>query len=258
LGVEAVYLNRDPHGRFPRSPEPVPENLGDLSNAVREQKADFGIAVDPDVDRLALVSEEGIPLGEEYTLGLVTRFILSSAPGPVVVNASTSQMIDDIAGNFQQPVYRTPVGEIHVAQKARAVGAAIAGEGNGGVMYPELHIGRDAPVGISLVLQHLTEQNQSMSACFQQLPQYKMVKDKLTLAFDTDTRALLHKLADAHKTDTIDQTDGYKFIYDASWVHVRASNTEPIIRVIAEAPSRKEAQSLVKEFKNEISTMVKK
>ena len=253
LGCEVIFLNREPNGLFPRSPEPVPENLGQLSAGVKEHDADLGIAVDPDVDRLALVSEKGKPLGEEYTLALSTYFVLSKTPGDVVVNASTTRAIDDIAAGFGSTVHRTKVGEIHVADEARKIGAVMAGEGNGGVIYPKLHLGRDAPMGIALVLQLLADEGKTLSEIHAALPQYAMVKDKVTLAFDADAKGTVEKLATMHKNEDIDTIDGVKFLYEKSWVHIRASNTEPIIRVMAEAPTREQAQELVTDFKNEIA-----
>ncbi|NIA28970.1 MAG: phosphoglucosamine mutase [Actinobacteria bacterium] len=253
LGCNVIFLNREPNGLFPRSPEPVPENLGQLAAAVKEHGADLGIAVDPDVDRLALVSEKGKPLGEEYTLALTTYFVLSKTPGDVVVNASTTRAIDDIAAGFGSVVHRTKVGEIHVADQARKIDAVMAGEGNGGVIYPKLHLGRDAPMGIALVLQLLAEDGKTISEIHAALPQYAMVKDKVALAFDADAKGAVAKLETMHPNDDIDTTDGVKFLYEKSWVHIRASNTEPIIRVMAEAPTREQAQSLVTQFKNEIA-----
>lgn len=252
LGCETIFINPEPNGLFPRSPEPVPANLGELIKTVKEHQADLGIAVDPDVDRLALVSEQGDPLGEEYTLAMVTRFILAKKPGPVVVNASTTQAIDDIASQFGQKVVRTLVGEINVALKAREINAVISGEGNGGVMFPDLHIGRDAPVGIALILQFLSEENKPISQLYKELPQYFMIKDKVSLSFGTDAKAIVEKLRQQNSNETIDETDGLKFLYERSWVHIRASNTEPIIRVIAEAPDAKRAQNLVETFKQKI------
>jgi len=252
LGCETIFINPEPNGLFPRNPEPIPENLSDLIKTVKENRADLGIAVDPDVDRLALVSEQGNPLGEEYTLALVTRYILAKKPGPVVVNASTTQAIDDIASQFGQKVTRTLVGEINVALKAREISAVISGEGNGGVMFPALHIGRDAPVGIALILQFLSEEKKPLSQIFRDLPQYSMIKDKVSLSFGTDAKAIVEKLRKQNQNETIDETDGLKFLYERSWVHIRASNTEPIIRVIAEAPDVKSAQKLVDTFKQKI------
>lgn len=252
LGCETVFLNREPNGWFPRNPEPSPENLGELSQAVQQHHAHLGIAVDPDVDRLALVSETGTPLGEEYTLALVTQFVLSQTPGDVVVNASTTRAIDDVASAAGGRVHRTKVGEINVAVKARQVGAVMAGEGNGGVMYPELHIGRDAPVGIALILQYMAERETPISELHAAIPQYTMIKDKLELGFGADAKGVVAQLIEKHQNDNINTIDGLKLLYSDSWVHVRASNTEPIIRVIAEAPTREQALEMVEQFKSEV------
>jgi len=255
LGCEAVILNPELNGLFPRSPEPIPENLGELCKAVKEHNADLGIAVDPDVDRLALVSDKGEPLGEEFTLACVTRFVLSKTPGDVVVNASTTRVIDDLAQAAGVKAHRTKVGEINVAVKALDINAVIAGEGNGGVMYPEIHVGRDAPVGIALVLQYLAENELKISNLSRQFPQYTMIKDKITLPFDADAKAVVEKLKDTHSNDNLDLIDGVKVLYDKSWVHIRASNTEPIIRVIAEAPTREQTVALVEQYKQEVKDL---
>jgi phosphomannomutase len=255
LGCDVVFLNREPTGLFPRLPEPVPENLAELCQAVIRHQADLGIAVDPDVDRLALVSEFGKPLGEEYTLALATKFVLSKTPGDVVVNASTTRAIDDVAGETGGRVHRTQVGEIHVAVKAKQIGAVMAGEGNGGVMYPELHIGRDAPVGIALILQYLAESGQPISALHAAIPQYVMIKDKIELGFGVNARGVVAGLQASLANENLNTLDGLKVLYADSWVHIRASNTEPIIRVIAEAPTREQALEMVERFKREIDRL---
>ncbi len=255
LGCEAVFLNLEPNGLFPRSPEPIPENLGELCLAVKEHGADLGIAVDPDVDRLALVSDEGQPLGEEFTLACVTRFVLSKTPGDVVVNASTTRVIDDLAQAAGVKAHRTKVGEINVAVKALEINAVIAGEGNGGVMYPEIHVGRDAPVGIALALQYLAESGLKISELARQFPHYTIIKDKIKLPFDADAKAVVEELKGSHAGDNLDLIDGVKVLYDRSWAHIRASNTEPIIRVIAEAPTREQTVALVEQFKQEVKDL---
>jgi phosphomannomutase len=186
---------------------------------------------------------------------VTTDFVLSKTKGQVVVNASTSRVIDDIAAKYNTAVHRTRVGEIHVATKARDISAVMAGEGNGGVIYPELHLGRDAPVGIALVLQSMTEADRPISEMYESLPRYTMIKDKISLPFDADARGTVDKLRQNHKDEKIDTTDGLKFLYDSAWVHIRASNTEPIIRVIAEATTQKETETLVERFKREISKL---
>ena len=252
MGCKTIFLNQEPNGLFPRNPEPTPAHLSELCQAVKTHKADLGIAVDPDVDRLALVNEKGEPMSEELTLALTTEYIVSKTPGNVVVNASTSRIIDDIAKKYNSQVYRTPVGEIHVATKAREIKAVMAGEGNGGVIYPELHLGRDAIIGIALVLQYMTESGKTISQIQDGLPKYTMIKDKIALPFDVNAKLIVQKLHNAHKQDNIDTIDGVKILYEKSWVHIRASNTEPIIRVIAESPTQQETQSLIDAFKNEI------
>ena len=256
FGCEAVFLNLAPNGLFPRSPEPIPANLSELCQAVKDHRADFGLAVDPDVDRLALVSEKGEPLGEEYTLTLVSKLVLEKTPGNVVINASTTRAIEDIAEQSGSKVYRTKVGEIHVAKKARKVNAVISGEGNGGVIYPKLHFGRDAPVGIALTLQHLIEYDGSISELHASLPQYQMVKDKKSLPFGLNAQKIVDQLAQQDHTAEIDLTDGLLFLLEKSWVHVRASNTEPIIRVMAEAPTLNEAKELVEKYKIKLGEII--
>jgi phosphomannomutase len=255
LGCETHFLYKEPTGLFPHDPEPRPENLVELCAAVREFKADIGFAVDPDVDRLAIVSEHGKALGEEYTLALAVKLILSKTPGKVVVNASTTRAIDDIAAAHGSEVVRTKVGEINVALKARELGAVIAGEGTGGGMLPELHLGRDAPVGIALTLQHLVEFGGTISALHASLPQYEMVKDKVTLPPSVDPGAVVQQIASQLQHERLDRLDGAKILYDRAWVHVRPSNTEPIVRIIAEAPSAAQAQALVEGMKAEIARL---
>ena len=248
LGCDAIYLNREPHGRFPRNPEPLPENLGQLGEAVRAHRADLGLAVDPDADRLALVSEKGIPLGEEYTLALAVDFMLGIKPGKVATNVSTSLAIDDIAAKHGCTVERTKVGEINVAKRMREIGAVIGGEGNGGVILPEVHLGRDAMAGIALVLQHLANFSGSLSALHAALPQYAMCRRKIELQERDQARAVLPKILVKYASEKIDTLDGVKILREKSWVQVRASNTEPIMRIMAEAPTPAEAQRLCEEL----------
>ncbi len=255
LGCNAIFLNKEPNGMFLREPEPVPKNLTELINAVKEHNADIGFAVDPDVDRLALVSEKGRPLGEEYTLALATKFVLSHTPGDVVVNASTTRAIDDIVKNAGARVHRTPVGEIHVASRAKEINAVIAGEGNGGVIYPEFHAGRDALAGIALILQYMTEAGEPLSELHKKAPHYTMVKDKIQLSFEADAKRIVASFTDSHSDKNMNTIDGVKLLFRDSWVHVRASNTEPIIRIIAEAPTRQQALEMVKDYKKEIKKL---
>ncbi len=244
LGCEMVAIGLDADGRFPRPPEPVPENLGDLERLVRETGADIGLATDPDVDRLAIVSDAGVAIGEDYTLALAARLILRHRPGPVVANLSTSRILDDVAGEAGRQVIRAPVGEVNVALRMRREGAAIGGEGNGGVILSELHLGRDAPVGVALVLQMLLESGEPLSKVIDSYPKYHIVKDKLErpeAPLDSVYAALRAEFPEAE----VDVQDGLRLAWPDRWVHVRPSGTEPIVRVIAEAPSKQQARELV-------------
>lgn len=244
LGCQVSAINLETDGRFPRPPEPVAANLGELERLVRDSGAELGLATDPDVDRLALVSEEGRAIGEDWTLALATRLVLRYRPGPVVVNLSTSRIVDDVAAERGAQVVRAPVGEVNVATRMRAEGAAIGGEGNGGVILSELHLGRDAPVGVALLLQMLWEDNVPLSQIVGQYPRYVIVKDKLdrpNAALDTVYQSLRQGFPDAE----VDTQDGLRLAWRDRWVHVRPSGTEPIVRVIAEAPSEVEARALV-------------
>ncbi len=244
LGCEMVAIGLEADGRFPRPPEPVPENLGDLERLVRETGADIGLATDPDVDRLAIVSDAGVAIGEDYTLALAARLVLRHRPGPVVANLSTSRILDDVAGEAGRQVIRAPVGEVNVAMRMRREGAAIGGEGNGGVILSELHLGRDAPVGVALVLQMLLESGEPLSAVIDRYPKYHIVKDKLErpdAPLDSVYAALEAEFPEAEA----DVQDGLRLAWPDRWVHVRPSGTEPIVRVIAEAPSEQQARELV-------------
>lgn len=248
IGCEIIPINCEPSGRFPRDPEPVPENLTELCDVVKKEGADLGLAVDPDSDRLALVSEKGEPLGEERTLALAVKFILTKKSGPVAINASTSRATEDVARAAGSTVFRTKVGEINVAKKMREIGAVIGGEGNGGVILPDIHLGRDAPVGIALTLQHLAEFGGTLSELNSTLPHYVITKDKVALG-NIDPQAALAKIKKKYAHENLDLTDGVKIVRGHSWVHIRPSNTEPIIRVIAEAPTEAEANNLCAEIK---------
>jgi phosphomannomutase len=244
LGCEMVAIGLEADGLFPRSPEPVPENLGDLERLVRETGADLGLATDPDVDRLALVSDAGVAIGEDYTLALATQLVLRHRAGPVVANLSTSRILEDVAAGEGRQVIRAPVGEVNVALRMRREGAAIGGEGNGGVILSEVHLGRDAPIGVALVLQMLLESDEPLSAVVRRYPKYSIVKDKLDrpdAPLDSVYAALRQEFSDAE----VDTQDGLRLAWPDRWVHVRPSGTEPIVRVIAEAPSEPEARELV-------------
>jgi phosphomannomutase len=252
LGCYVIELNCKPDGEFAHNPEPVPQNLTSLCNLVKRKKADIGFANDPDVDRLAIVSEKGIPLGEEATLALVTKFILGKKPhSNVAANISTSRMIDDIAKESNSKVYRTRVGEAHVARQLRKVKGIIGGEGNGGVILPKLHYGRDAPVGMALILQYLTESRKTISQLFSELPGYLMIKRKAKLSGNFEKN--LTKLKRKYPAGKISTLDGMRIDFENSWLHVRKSNTEPVVRVLTEAKSKSEASRLASEALNMIN-----
>jgi phosphomannomutase len=245
FGCQVTAINLETDGRFPRPPEPVPENLGDLERLVLRSGAAVGLAVDPDVDRLALVSDAGKAIGEDFTLALAARLVLRHRHGPVVTNLSTSRIVDDVAGAAGVPVIRAPVGEVNVAVKMRDERAAVGGEGNGGVILPEVHLGRDAPIGAALLLQLLHEEDKPLSQIVSELPRYVIVKDKLdrpNASLDTVYDALRTAFPGA----AADTQDGLRLSWPDRWVHVRPSGTEPIVRVIAEAPSSRDALELVR------------
>jgi len=245
LVCQITAINTETDGRFPRPPEPVAENLGELEQLVLRSRASIGFAVDPDVDRLALVSDAGKAIGEDYTLALAARLVLRHRSGPVVTNLSTSRLVEDVATAARMPVVRSPVGEVNVAVRMRDDRAAIGGEGNGGVILPEVHLGRDAPVGAALVLQLLHEEGRPLSQIVSELPRYVIVKDKLDrpkASLDTVYQALRSAFPDA----AADTQDGLRLSWPDRWVHVRPSGTEPIVRVIAEAPTGDEANELVR------------
>ncbi|HTS88669.1 MAG TPA: phosphoglucosamine mutase [Gemmatimonadales bacterium] len=256
LGCTVRGINLEVDGRFPRPPEPLPENLGDLSRLVMETGAAIGLAVDPDVDRLALVDETGSPIGEDYTLALAVRAVLENrsrttslgadghGPPPVVVaNLSTSLVVEDAARLGGARFMRAPVGEANVARAIRDEGALIGGEGNGGVILPSLHIGRDAPVGVALILHLLATSGATVSDLVRRQPQYRIVKAKAPRGNDLEPvyEQLKRRFADA----TLDLRDGLRLAWQDRWVHVRPSGTEPIVRFIAEAPTQADAEALV-------------
>lgn len=254
LGCRVSAINLEPHGRFHRPPEPVAENLGELERLVASSGAVVGFATDPDVDRLALVSEQGKAIGEDYTLALAARVVLAKRRGPVVTNLSTSRIVADVAAEAGCELVLAPVGEVNVATKMRSVGAVVGGEGNGGVILPDLHLGRDAPLAAALILQLLHESHGTLSAVVAQYPQYRIVKDKLDRpAAPLD--AVYGTLQEAFPGAAVDTQDGLRLTWPDRWVHVRPSGTEPIVRVIAEAPSEVEAQELVRRCRAPLDAM---
>jgi len=256
LGCEVAGINLETDGRFPRSPEPVPENLGGLSTLVTRAGAALGIAVDPDVDRLAIVDENGTPIGEDYTLAFAVRAVLGKGErgkgkgATVVCNLSTSLVVEDAARECGAEVVRTPVGEVHVARAILRLAAVIGGEGNGGVMYPALHAGRDAPVAAALLLTLLARDGRRMSELVAAAPRYAIVKAKVERGAGSREQRLERVYAELRRRfpdARADTQDGLRLAWWDRWLHVRPSNTEPIIRLIAEAPSGAVAQELVDE-----------
>lgn len=244
LGVEVVEMYCEPTGRFGRRPEPTPAHLEELSARVRMEKAHVGFATDPDVDRLSVVDESGLALSEEYTLALAAADVLASHPGPVVVNLSTTQAMDDVCRKHGVPLYRTPVGEANVVARMLEVGAVIGGEGNGGVILPALHAGRDALVGMALILQSMAARECTVGQLYAALPRYNMVKRSLPLARPIQDQELA-EIARTEFGGRIDTQDGVKVTLPQGWVHLRRSNTEPIVRAIAECAERTDAEALV-------------
>src|SRR5215213_1026366 len=249
LSCRVHGINLEMDGRFPRPPEPVPENLGELSALVRKTRADIGLAVDPDVDRLALVDETGTPIGEDYTLAFAVRAVLDgrrnaggTAP-TVVVNLSTSLVVEDAAKSGGARFIRAPVGEANVARTIRQERALIGGEGNGGVMLPELHIGRDAPLGVALILHLLAQTGVTLSRLVAESPRYTIVKAKAPRG--SDLPLLYQRLRQRFSDAMADERDGLRLAWADRWLHVRPSGTEPIVRLIAEAPTHADAAALV-------------
>ena len=257
LGCEVVELNCEPTGDFAHNPEPLPENLTGISEAVVHEKADLGVVVDPDVDRLAFVSEDGTMFGEEYTLVAVADYILSKTPGDTVSNLSSSRALRDVTERHGCRYYASAVGEVNVTTKMREVGAVIGGEGNGGVIYPELHYGRDALVGTALFLTWLTERGLTMTQLRATYPSYFASKNKIQLTPAIDVDKVLREVKERYISENVNDIDGVKIDFPENWVHLRKSNTEPIIRVYTEAKSMDEADALAKRFMAEIEAICK-
>jgi phosphomannomutase len=254
LGCEVHGINLDPDGRFTRPPEPVAENLGDLERLVRDTDADIGMATDPDADRLSLVSDVGRAIGEDFTLALAAMLVLRHRKGPVVTNLSTSRVLEDVADRAGVPLRRAAVGEINVARAMQREGAVIGGEGNGGVILPEIQLTRDSAVGVALVLQLLLEVGQPVSRIVEDLPAYVIVKDKLPRdagSLDAAFEVLESRLG----APAADRQDGLRLDWpnDKRWLHLRASGTEPILRIIAEAPSEAAARDLVEQARQALA-----
>lgn len=252
LGVEPVKLYCDPTGEFPHNPEPLKEHLGDLMKKVVDEHADFGIVVDPDVDRLAFVDENGGMFGEEYTLVAVADYVLQHTPGNTVSNMSSSRALRDITEKRNGKYTASAVGEVNVVVKMKETNAVIGGEGNGGIIYPELHYGRDSLVGIALFLSYLADLRISVSALRKTYTSYFMSKKKIQLTPQLDVDKLLKAMELKYADEEINNIDGVKIDFDDNWVHLRKSNTEPIIRIYTEAKSQEEADLLADRIISEI------
>jgi phosphomannomutase len=250
FGCDVIEINTDTNSPFPRGAEPTPENLNALCDAVRKHKADIGFAQDPDADRLAVVNDKGKAVGEEYTMVLAGKYVLmNSKKGSIVAtNLSTSRMIDDVAGLYDASVLRSKVGEINVVEKLIKSKAVFGGEGNGGVIYPKVVTSRDSLTGISLILSLMAKENKNISSIIDEIPSYVMIKTKITCRSKDETDILLNKTKKVFAGSEIDEQDGIKVIFDDSWIHVRASNTEPVVRVIAEARTKDAVEVLLKKL----------
>ncbi|MCX7547756.1 phosphoglucosamine mutase [Xanthomarina sp. F1114] len=255
LGVEAVKLYCEPTGHFPHNPEPLKEHLTDLSEAVVKERADFGIVVDPDVDRLAFMDEEGEMFGEEYTLVACADYVLSKTPGNTVSNMSSTRALRDITEKHGGTYEASAVGEVNVVELMKKNNAVIGGEGNGGIIYPESHYGRDALVGVALFLSLLAEKQMKVSELRASYPSYFMSKKKIELTPGLDVDAILKQMEAKYAHETLTTIDGVKIDFANSWVHLRKSNTEPIIRVYTEAPTQKEADELADKIIAEINSI---
>jgi phosphomannomutase len=257
LGVKNIIkLYCEPNGQFPHNPEPLPEHLTDLSNLIKEKGADIGITVDPDVDRLALVCEDGSMFGEEYTLVAVADYVITHTPGATVSNLSSTKALRDVTEQRGLTYAASAVGEVNVVEKMKAINAVIGGEGNGGVIYPELHYGRDSLVGIALFLSHLAHKKCKVSELRDQYPKYVISKNKIELNPSIDVDQLLLQMTVNYAHLEIDTTDGLKIYFENEWVHLRKSNTEPIIRIYAESKNDQTAQELSNRIILEIKALI--
>ena len=244
LGVEVIPINVTPDGSFPRPAEPLPENLGDLCEAVKKHHGDIGFAQDMDADRLAIVSERGVPIGEDYTLVLAALYVLGREPGPVVANLSTTSALADVAKMFGCPLFLTKIGEVNVTDRMQQENAVIGGEGNGGVIYPRINFARDSLVGMALIIHLLADTGKTVTELLDSFPKYSIVKQKMPCPSDR-IPAVLRMLRQEFKKFPIDARDGVKVTLPEGWFLVRGSNTEPIIRVVAEAKSEAQAREIV-------------
>lgn len=257
LGVtNIIELYCEPNGQFPHNPEPLPEHLTEISELIRKEKADVGFVVDPDVDRLAIINEDGTMFGEEYTLVAVADYILSRTPGNTVSNLSSTRALSDVTQKHGGSYKASAVGEVNVVEMMKSTGAVIGGEGNGGIIYPASHYGRDALVGIALFLSHLAKKGVKCSQLRKQYPSYFMSKNKIELTAGIDVDAILDKVKVLYSNEKVTDIDGVKIDFANSWVHLRKSNTEPIIRIYSEAESSEAADSLARDIIKVIKSMV--
>ncbi|GBU08726.1 phosphomannomutase [Bacteroidales bacterium] len=257
LGVKNVLkINCEPTGNFAHNPEPLPENLTEISALVKEKRVDVGFVVDPDVDRLAIICEDGSMFGEEYTLVAVADYVLSQTPGNTVSNLSSTRALRDVTQLHGATYSASAVGEVNVVEKMKATNAIIGGEGNGGIIYPASHYGRDALVGIALFLTYLAKKKMKVSELKASYPMYYMAKQKVELSPETDVDAILEAVKNKFSQYPINDIDGIKIDFPNKWAHLRKSNTEPIIRIYTEAPSMEEAEALAAEVKQSISALI--
>ena len=257
LGVTQITkLHCEPTGHFAHNPEPLPENLKDITKAIEKEKFDLGIVVDPDVDRLCFMCEDGSPFGEEYTLVAVADYVLQNKKGNTVSNLSSTRALRDVTEAAGGKYYASAVGEVNVVTLMKSSKAVIGGEGNGGIIYPELHYGRDALVGIALFLTHLAKSNKRISALRKTYPEYYISKNKIELTADVDVDAVLEGIKKKYSKNPINSSDGVKIEFDKEWVHLRKSNTEPIIRIYSESDYMTKADNLAKKLMSDIKDVV--
>ena len=253
MGVKNVIeLYCEPNGQFPHNPEPLPENLTEISALIKDKKADVGFVVDPDVDRLAIVNEDGTMFGEEYTLVAVSDYVLKQTKGNTVSNLSSTRALRDVTENNGGSYSAAAVGEVNVVNKMKETDAVIGGEGNGGIIYPASHYGRDALVGIGLFLTHLAKSGKTCSELRATYPEYFISKNKIQLTPDLDVDKILADMKDKYNHEQVNDIDGVKIDFPDRWVHLRKSNTEPIIRIYSEAPTAAEADGLAQKIMGEI------
>ena len=256
LGCEVVKLYCEPNGDFPHNPEPLKEHLTDICELVKKENADFGIVVDPDVDRLAFIDEKGEMFGEEYTLVAVADYLLKNKKGVAISNLSSSRALRDIAEKNQSEYFASAVGEVNVVTLMKEKNAVIGGEGNGGIIYPDLHYGRDSLVGVALFLTHLANKNKSVSSLRATYPSYFMGKKKIELTPEINVDSILLKIQEIYKNEKVSTIDGVKIDFPENWVHLRKSNTEPIIRIYTEAKSQEEANQLADKMISQIKDLI--